>query len=224
MSIKNYKAVVFDMDGVIFDSERAILSCWEELAEKQGISHIREAMYECLGVNEEKTRTLMLQRYGENFPYETFRREASVMFHERYDNGRLPMKKGVRELLSFLKAEKKKIALASSTKRESVLRELEEAGVLSYFDAVICGDMVERSKPAPDIYCKACEALGIRPEEAYAVEDSYNGVRSAHSAGLHTIMVPDLAGPTEEMEELTEIILPDLTAIVIFLTNTRCKR
>ncbi len=97
-------------------------------------------------------RTLMLQRYGENFPYETFRWEASVMFHERYDNGRLPMKKGVRELLSFLKAEKKKIALASATKRESVLRELEEAGVLSYFDAVICGDMVERSKPAPDIY------------------------------------------------------------------------
>ena len=123
------------------------------------------------------------------------------------------MKPGVRELLDFLKVRKKKIALASSTRRQTVLKLLQAAGILEYFDAVVCGDMVTRSKPAPDIFLKACEEIGVKPDEAYAIEDSYNGIRAAHEGGLHPIMVPDLLPANEKMKALAEIILKDLLEV-----------
>lgn len=214
------RAVVFDMDGVIFDSERLVLECWSEIADRRGIENIEEAMRECLGVNAVQTKEIMLRRYGREFPYDAFRKEASALFHERYDGGRLPLKKGVRELLSYLKDRGIKIALASSTREKIVRQELSDAGILDYFEQVICGDMVERSKPAPDIYLKACEALGVTPAEAYAVEDSYNGIRSANAAGLLAIMVPDLSEPTPEMERLAVRILPDLAEVVRYMDKT----
>lgn len=211
------KAVVFDMDGVIFDSERLVLECWKEIADRRGIENIEQAMRECLGVNAVQTKENMLRRYGEGFPYDEFRNEASAIFHERYDNGRLPMKKGIVELLVYLKDKGMKIALASSTREEIVRRELSDAGILNYFEKVICGDMVEKSKPAPDIYLKACEELGVAPQEAYAIEDSYNGIRSAHAAGLEVIMVPDMSDPTLETEQLTVKILPDLLRVIDYI-------
>ncbi|MBO4980859.1 MAG: HAD family phosphatase [Lachnospiraceae bacterium] len=220
---KGLEAVIFDMDGVIFDSERLVLACWVELAAKYGIRGIEEAMYECLGTNAADTKAIMLRRYGADFPYERFRKEASAIFHERYDNGRLPMKKGVVELLEYLAGENIKIALASSTRQEVVRRELRDAGILPFFGQVICGDMVKRSKPAPDIYLKACEALGVIPQKACAIEDSYNGIRSAHSAGLTPIMVPDLSAPTKEMEQLAAVILPDLSAVQEYLALASCQ-
>ena len=102
------------------------------------------------------------------------------------------------------------MALASSTRREVVLQELTDAGIIDYFDEVICGDMVTRSKPAPDIFLRACEETGVSPDRAYAIEDSYNGIRSAAAGGLRPIMVPDLMPPTEEMRRLSEAVLKDL--------------
>ena len=113
----------------------------------------------------------------------------------------------------YLKEQGIAVALASSTRSEVVLAELRDGGILPFFDKVICGDMVKRSKPAPDIFLKACEELQVKPERAYAIEDSYNGIRAAHSSGLRPIMVPDLAEPTEEMRELAEMILPDLVEV-----------
>lgn len=211
------KAVVFDMDGVIFDSERLVLECWKEIADRRGIENIEQAMRECLGVNSIQTKENMLRRYGDDFPYDEFRKEASVIFHERYDNGRLPMKKGIVELLVYLKSKGMRIALASSTREGIVRQELSDAGILNYFEKVICGDMVEKSKPAPDIYLKACEELGVSPAEAYAIEDSYNGIRSAHTAGLAAIMVPDMSEPTPEMEQLSVKILPDLLEVIQYI-------
>lgn len=213
------KAVVFDMDGVIFDSERLVLECWREIADRRGIENIEQAMRECLGVNAAQTRENMLRRYGEDFPYDEFRKEASVIFHERYDNGRLPMKKGVVELLTYLKDKGMKIALASSTRERIVRQELADAGILNFFEKVVCGDMVEKSKPAPDIYLKACGELGVMPEHAYAIEDSYNGIRSAHGAGLSVIMVPDMSEPTPEMEQLVVKILPDLLEVIRYIDD-----
>ena len=88
-----------------------------------------------------------------------------------------------------------------------------------YFDKVICGDMVERSKPAPDIFLKACEELQVAPERAYAIEDSYNGIRAAHGGGLRAIMVPDLLPANREMEELTEVILGSLLEVKKYLES-----
>ncbi len=214
-----FDAVVFDMDGVIFDSEIKVVECWEEVARRHRVPDIEAACRECLGLNYEVTRERMLARYGRDFPYDVYKKEMSELFHSRYDQGRLPVKKGVRELLDFLKESRKKIALASSTKSQAVIQELKDAGLYDYFDQVVCGDMVERSKPHPDIFLKACRLLGTDPARAFGVEDSHNGIRSAFSAGLRPIMVPDLAPATAEMEELSEIILPDLLAVKEYLRN-----
>lgn len=217
MPDKKYDAVIFDMDGVIFDSERVVMECWVELADKYGIKNMKETHLACLGINMEKTKEKMLETYGTDFPYDEYAKEASVIYHERYDGGRLPMKPGVISLLEYLKKSRKKIALASSTRRHTVVNQLRDAKILNYFDAVICGDMVKRSKPAPDIFLKACRQINVCPQEAYAIEDSYNGIRAAYAGKLRPIMVPDMLPPNEEMKEITEVILNSLSDVVNYL-------
>ena len=91
------------------------------------------------------------------------------------------------------------VALASSTRKAAVMEHLDRAGITAYFQKIVCGDMVEHGKPAPDIYLKVCGELGVAPGQAMAVEDSFNGIRAAHTAGLYTVMVPDQLQPTEEL-------------------------
>lgn len=208
-----YLAVVFDMDGVIFDSEREVMNCWIALAEKYGIRDIEKKFLLCTGTNHAKTTQIMYEAYGPDFRYEEFAHEASRMFHEKNDGGRLPKKPGVEELLSYLKGEGKKIALASSSRRESVMKELTEGKIASFFDVIICGDMVTRSKPEPDIFLKACKELDVNPGEAYAIEDSYNGIRAAYAGGLRPVMVPDLLPANDEMKSKTVMICNNLLEV-----------
>ena len=208
-----YKAVIFDMDGVIFDSERLVLECWKEIAKRENIKDMEEVFRRCIGTNKQKTKEILLEHYGQAFDYDTFRKEASNLFHSRYGDGRLPMKIGVKELLSYLKEQGVRIGLASSTRYEVVHQELQDAGILSYFESLTCGDMVKQSKPEPEIFLKACESLFVKPEEAIAIEDSFNGIRSAYRAGMLPIMVPDMIPPNEEMEQLTGKIFTDLAEV-----------
>ncbi len=210
----NIKAVIFDMDGVIFDSEQLVLQCWVETANKYGIKDIATACKECLGLNRVATKERFLLRYGQDFPYDTYKQEMSDLYHKRAREGALVLKPGVVEILDFLKEKGMKIALASSTRRQVVIWELEYAGVISYFDEIVCGDMVSHSKPDPEIFLKACELLSVKPENAYAIEDSYNGIRAAYEGGLHPIMVPDLVESTTEMEEKAEFIFPSLYEVM----------
>jgi len=210
----DFDAVVFDMDGVIFDSERAVMDCWIELADKYDIKDITTPYYACVGVTMARTREIMLETYGQDFPYDEYAKEASVMYHTKYDGGRLPMKPGLRELLEYLRNNNIKIALASSSRRTTVVNQLRDAHIDEYFDAVICGDMVERSKPAPDIFLKACSEIGVEPERACGIEDSYNGIRALHAGNMHAIMVPDLLPATDEMKQLAEVILDDLFQVI----------
>ena len=217
--MKDFDGVVFDMDGVIFDSERATMLCWLELAEKYRIPNIEEPYLACTGTTMAKTREIMLETYGPDFPYDAYAKEASEMYHARYDGGRLPVKSGAREILEFLKANGKKIALASSTRRQTVVNQLRDAGLLEYFDEVVTGDMVTKSKPDPEIFLLACEKAGIAPERAYAIEDSYNGIRSASRGNLRPIMVPDLLPADAEMQELAEAVLPSLEAVIEYFAG-----
>ena len=207
------RAVIFDMDGVIFDSERMVLVCWEKLAEKYHLSRMREAYMPCIGVNDASMKEIMKDFYGRDFPHDAFREEASALFHEMVRQEGLPVKKGVRELLAYLTKRNIPVGLASSTRLALVTEELTAAGLYEYFQAVTGGDQLKRSKPNPDIYLMACEKLGVRPEETYAVEDSYNGIRAAYSAGMMPVMVPDLLQPTEEMYEKSVAVLEDLVRV-----------
>ncbi|MBE5949553.1 MAG: HAD family phosphatase [Lachnospiraceae bacterium] len=208
-----YKAVVFDMDGVIFDSEKLILDIWVELGEEHNIPDVEVTMHKCLGVNATETKQIFLRDYGEDFPYDVYVKEASRRFHAKADNGELPMKPGVCELLCFLKEKGYIIGLASSTREASVRQELKDAGIIDYFDELVCGDMLKKSKPEPDIYLMACDKLGVTPQEAVAIEDSFNGIRSAYAAGMIPIMVPDIAQPDEEMKEKSFRIFANLLEV-----------
>lgn len=206
------KAVVFDMDGVLFDTERLCMETWREVAAEEGIKDIEPAVQGCIGLNRTDTRRFFLDYYGENFPYEQFRSLTAERMQKKMEDG-IPLMPGVKELLSYLTKQKVSIGLASSTSRERVLFYLRQTGLERYFEVVVGGDMITHSKPLPDIYLLACEKLGIIPEECFAIEDSLNGIRSAYSAGMQAIMVPDMVAPTPEAEEKSTVILPSLFAV-----------
>lgn len=209
--------VIFDMDGVIFDSERLLLECWKVVADRYGIEGIEETLALCLGVNVNVSRQIYFDRYGPDFPLDDYKVETRALFRARCPNGHPPVKAGARELLSWLKDRGVPLALASSTQSEIVRRELADAGLLDFFAVVIGGDQIVRGKPEPDIFLAAAEALGAKAGDCYIIEDSFNGVRAAHASGAHTLMVPDLVPPDEEMEEKAEAILPSLHAVRTYL-------
>lgn len=211
------KTIIFDMDGVIFDTENVILQCWRVIAEKYKVSDIEETFYKVIGTNLDETKRILLETYGSDFPYEQFRADYRERFYGTIAREGLSIKKGVRELLSFLKINGYRVGLASSTRREVVIDELSQAGLLAFFEVVVCGDMVERSKPEPDIYLYACKELQIHPSQAYAIEDSKNGIRSAHAAGLKVIHVPDLLPPDLETEQLADMVCKDLLEVRNYL-------
>lgn len=208
-----YKAVIFDMDGVIFDSERLVFEEWLAIAEKYSLTGMEEVYRRCIGVNAVITKEIFLDYYGRDFPYDDYVKELSDSYHRRYDHGRLPMKPGVKELLSYLKEEGYLVGLASSTKKSTVEREITDAGLITYFDDLTCGDMLQKSKPEPDIFLMACSRLKVLPKEAVTIEDSYNGIRAAHRAGTVPIMVPDMVQPDDEMKQLAYIICKDLSEV-----------
>ncbi len=214
------RAVIFDMDGVIIDSEQLIQRLMIQLGVERGLDRtmLEKATRNSLGVN----RVVEKKMYEEMFPgidYDELHGSMGKVYWEHLYAGKLPLKPGVVELLTWLKEHDYYVALATSTKEATAREELELLGVLPYFDTLTCGDMLKKSKPEPDIYLMACDSLGIQPEGSFAVEDSYNGVRSASSAGLTTIMVPDLIGPDEEMNRLADVILPSLFDVITYLED-----
>ncbi len=205
------------MDGVIFDSERLIIECWKIVAKKYGIEDIEKTCRACIGINRQATEQTFYRRYGEKFDYDKYRREAAEIFHASLKDGVLPVKKGVRELLSFIENKKIPAAIASSTQTEIVVKELEDAGLRKFFTKIIGGDMVKNSKPAPDIFLLAAKELETEPKDCIVAEDSYNGVKAAVNAGMRCIMIPDLLPPTEEMYALAYKVLPDISAVEEFI-------
>ena len=212
-------SVIFDMDGVIFDSERAICDIWIEIAKENGIPDIEELMIKCIGLNDKATDELFTKTYGDAFPYEDFKRQASKRYHSLYDGGRLPMKPGVNELMEFLSENGIKTALASSTKTETVKNQLRDAGILKYFTVVVGGDMVSHSKPNPEIFLQAADKLGVNPAKAYIIEDSFNGIKAAYAAGAKPLMVPDMIEPDEEIEKLCHKIFVNLHEVRAFFAS-----
>ncbi len=213
------KAVVFDMDGVIFDSEKLYRKHWMITGKEYGIPDdtMRELCNLIAGATKERNEKLMKSRFGEDFDYMAFRETTmNRMDQDILENG-VELKPGVVELFTYLKENGYKIGLATSTQRERAERNLINAGIIDYFDYIVYGGVVTNGKPAPDIYLKACKELEVEPEEAIGIEDSLNGVKSSATAGLYTIMVVDLIAPTEEIRPLTQQIYDSLYDVLDFL-------
>ena len=211
------QAVVFDMDGVLFDTERLYATAWRESAKEYPIdADLDDLIIRSVGLNHTDTRLLFAEVLGEDFPFDEYTRFIGGRFRALVEK-ELPVKDGVYEILRWLSEEKIPTALATSTSRESAVSHLKRAGIFPFFDQIVTGDMVEHSKPAPDIYLIACDALKIPPTACIAVEDSPNGIRSAYAAGMLPVMVPDLIAPTEELRAMLFREFPSLTALLAFL-------
>ena len=211
-------AVIFDMDGVLFDTETIALRCWGESAKTLGLDGWRELYPQCIGITQPKTKALWVEHWGEENAA-AFGQEILAVYDREYAGRPVPQKPGAAEIIEALSRRGIPIAVASSTPEARVRQHLTEAGFLPRFDAVIGGDRLQRSKPAPDIFLLAAEALGAEPERCFVIEDSFNGIRAAHAAQMRPIMVPDMLPPTEEIAAMAEIVTEDLFAALEYLKN-----
>ncbi|MBQ9031251.1 MAG: HAD family phosphatase [Parasporobacterium sp.] len=213
VSQKKLEAVVFDMDGVILDSERALMEIWEEVAEEISLPGIREVYIRCCGTTHETTGQILRDAYGPDFPFEELDAKVYALRDQRYRSG-LPVKSGIRELLEGLRELGIRIALATSTEGDRAARQLEAVGLLSYFDLVISGEMVQRSKPDPEIFLLAIDQLDVPADQTMIIEDSFNGIRAAGRTGAEAVMVPDLKQPDEEIRRLCDYVFPSLLEVL----------
>ena len=207
------KAVLFDMDGLMIDTERLSDAIWMEVAPQLGWTLRPEDMSMLRGANRAEGCRRFLEKYGDAFPFEAMADAVMAELTRRLAQD-VPLMPGLLPLLAFLQGRGVPMAVASSTHHALVESNLCAAGVRSYFAAVVCGDMVQHSKPAPEIYLKAAQALHLPPAQCMVLEDSYNGVRAGAAAGCRTVMVPNMDPATPEMERLADAIVPDLFAVI----------
>ncbi len=196
------EALVFDMDGLLLDSEKIVQRSWEDTGNKLGIPHMGSLIYHTLGMNRKSRSEFFAETIGQDFPQEAFAEGTRKRFYEIVETEGLPLKKGAKELLVYAKSHDYKLAVATSSSKEYAEKVLKDVGIFEYFDSIVYGNMVSRSKPDPEIYLKACELIETEPDKCLALEDAPGGIRSAAAAGLHPIMIPDLVEPTEEISEL----------------------
>lgn len=197
------KAVIFDMDGILFDTERIAVQSWEKAGEEMGIPNMGSIVPHVLGLNPKASLPYVMQVVGNTaFDYDEFRARAKAHSFDYFEKYGVPVKDGVRIALSYLKENGYKTAVGTSTSRNSAMHHFEQTGLKDYFDAFACGDEIKRSKPEPDVFLLAAERLGVSPECCMVMEDSPNGIKAAAAAGMMPVMVPDLAEPTEEIKPL----------------------
>lgn len=209
---------VFDMDGLLLDTENVVNRAWEEAAKSMQFENMQFAKKACLGMNRASTEAFFERTYGDSFDYHAFLELARTIAHRSLDVC-VPVKSGAEEILRLLKSKGIALAVASSTREVTVRDLLGRCGLLQYFDAVITGDKVTNGKPHPEIFRTACEALGIDPQYCIGFEDSKNGIRSAYRAGLYPIQIPDQEPAATETFALSWKVFDSLHDAAAFLGN-----
>lgn len=215
------KGAVFDMDGLMFDSEKLVYENWKTMLTELGFDYNIEIFKNTIGLRTDETKRYYNSLYTSGFDYDELKVRSRKMFFDRIEKEGVPIKKGLFELLDFLKENKIKMAVATSTSRQSCERMLKKSGVFPYFDEIVCGDDVTHGKPNPEVFLKASEKLGAEPESCIALEDSINGIKSAYSAGMTAIMVPDFLQPTDEIKPMISCLCKDLTEVIKYVKTSR---
>lgn len=192
-------AVIFDMDGVLIDTEKHYNAAWCQAATEAGFPFTREHALLLRSCEAKEGEKLMQGIFGPSFDYYTIRERRRELVRERLAQYGLEKKPGVEETLRFLRAKGIKTAVATATALDITKSHLTTIGVCDLFDSIVSAKNVAHGKPEPDVYLYACEQIGERPQDCMAVEDSPNGIMAAYRAGLRTVMVPDLTQPDEEL-------------------------
>jgi HAD superfamily hydrolase (TIGR01509 family) len=191
-------AAIFDMDGLMLDTERPMLPLWAKAGKSLGFDVPPDVIIRTLGIDSEGTRAIITREMGPGFPYDRAREEVRRLSRELFEQG-IALRPGLAALLDHLASRKIPTAVATSTRRESAFRKLSQAGIRGRFEILVGGDEVSRGKPAPDIFLKAAERLGLEPASCAGFEDSPAGLRALHAAGMRSVFVKDLVEPPEEV-------------------------
>lgn len=214
------KGAIFDMDGLMIDTEKLYLKFWIQSAKDFGYDMKPEHVYAIRSMARKYSIPTLKGFLGEDCPTEEIRAHRTELMAEYINEHGLEVKKGLFELLYYLKGREIKMAVATATPRSRTTEYLEKIGAAKFFSAVICGDMVETGKPAPDIYLIAARELGLPPEECAAFEDSPNGIKAAHAAGCHAIMIPDMTQPDDEIKPLLSAVYENLGLAVDYFERS----
>ena len=207
------KAVVFDMDGVLIDTEKHYNAAWCEAARMAGFDFKREHALMLRSCDVQLAEKMMKDIFGAGFDYFAIREVRRRLVAERLEKYGLEKKPGIDEILAFLHKKNIKAAVATATPIELPLQHLEKIGVRNQFDKIVSAKQVKHGKPAPDVYLYACEQIGEEPSNCIAVEDSPNGIKAAYAAGCKPVMVPDLTQPDEEIQPLLYAVVDSLVEI-----------
>jgi HAD superfamily hydrolase (TIGR01509 family) len=211
------KAVIFDMDGLMINSEVATFHCYEKVMEKLGYTITEEFYKTLLGKTLKTCYQLFFEAYGNDFPMDQVLADVHQELADIFDNEGVPIKDGLIELLIYLKENQYKTIVATSSGRKRVDHILELADLTKYFDNSICGDEVTHGKPNPEVFLRACEKLDVQPNEAIVLEDSEAGIQAAYSGHIPVICIPDMKYPEKQYEDMTAAMLSSLDQVIEYL-------
>jgi HAD superfamily hydrolase (TIGR01509 family) len=203
------RAIVFDMDGLLLDTERIALAAFEEVCNRRGVTIARDIYLRCVGTSVQGTREILAAQVG-HAAYEGLSRDWFELYEARVTTRPVAVKDGAIELLAQARSKRIPMAVATSTAAELAKTKLRLAGLIEFFYTIVGGDAVTHCKPHPEPYLAAAAALGHAPNECWAIEDSDNGVRSAHAAGFRVVQVPDLVQPAEQVRRLGHVVVRSL--------------
>jgi HAD superfamily hydrolase (TIGR01509 family) len=215
--MKNVKAIIFDCDGTLLDSERIYLSTWELVAKPMGYDVPMEVLMDNRGKGTEYCRQNLLRAMGPDFPLDEIYRIRKQKNEEVFYATENVVKDGVKELLAWMKKHNIAAAVASAKPCKMTSDHLEHAGILGEFQTVIGGDMVEHNKPEPDSFLLAAKLMGVLSEECIVIGDTPSDMKAAKAAGMRAVFVPDLVEADEEIKELADIIVTRMDNIISIL-------
>ena len=202
--------VIFDMDGVIFDTERVYLETWTEVFEKYGYNMTREIYTSVMGIGRKNVMNTFKSIYGDDLPIDNMYKEKDEILYRKIEKGEIPTKDGVEEVLKFLKKNNYNIALATSAKRNRVDKHLNDSNLKGIFDVIVCGDEVKKSKPNPEIFLYVANKLNINRKNCIVIEDSLSGVKAGNNAGMLVVNIPDLRECDDEMKKYSHKVFKNL--------------
>lgn len=198
-NLDKMKTVIFDMDGVLFDTEKVYLDVWTRVCEKYGYKMTKEIYCKVIATGRENVKRVFKEEFGDNIPIEEMYKEKDYNLARELEKC-IPVKDGAHELLTYLKHQKYRLALATSASKERMENQLNQAGFRELFDEVVCRDEVKETKPNPEIFLKAANKLGVDPKDCIVIEDSSAGVKAAYRGNMTPIHVVDLKVADEEIK------------------------
>ena len=210
------KGAIFDLDGLMIDTEKLYLRFWIESARDFGYDMKPEHVFAIRSLSRKYSIPKLKGFLGQDFPTEDVRAHRTDLINAYVEEHGLEVKKGLFTLLDYLRDNGVKMAVATCTPTERSRMYVEKIGAADYFSAIVGGDMIVNGKPDLDIYLTAAKALGLPPEQCAAFEDSPNGIQAAHSAGCYAIMIPDMTQPEDELKPLISAVYSDLGEAVGF--------